>query len=99
MPTQRTRYVFCVYSIIVSALSLLIWYVRGPEHMTRIEDYFMLPGAFLAMLLCPGCVHSGAPLELIIAILNILAYLATPLLAAAVFKWWRHWNEPWTPPE
>jgi len=95
--TRLFSWIYIFYAISVVGATLFLVSVRGLEQLTSAEDHFLLPGAVAFFILVPGGVHSNAPLEALIAFFNILVYLASPLLALAIFKWWKRINRPWTP--
>ena len=97
--TPPPVWTYALYSVLVVAMTLFVVYVRDPsaEHVKWV-DFLILPGALIAMPLCPGCWHSTNPyLELLVSILNVLAYLAVPLIIMRIVRWRRGMKTPGSP--
>ncbi|MFQ5799161.1 MAG: hypothetical protein ACE5H0_10805 [Bacteroidota bacterium] len=83
--TRLLRWVYVVYSVLVVATTLYLLYVRDPDYLTFAENFFLALGIILWGLV--GGVHLDAPMEPFIATVNIVVYLAAPLVIRAIIRW------------
>ena len=102
MRTVRRRlflWIYLAYGAAVTTATLFLTYGKGLERLTSPEASVLVPGAVLFALLVPGGIHSNARLEPTLATLNVLAYLAIPLIIHLIVRTWRRANQPWRPQE
>ena len=85
---------YFIYAFLVTAMTVAVsLYVSSSPGKAPWFAYFMVPGGVLCLFF-PPCTHGvakGAQL-VIVAVLNVLAYVGTPLLVARIVKAFDRWT-------
>jgi len=100
--TQSLRWMYFLYGILVIGMTVFLLYGRPPitdKNITWAEIFFLAPGImlYLPILLLSGGVHwSILPFWARMPFwgtLNVLGYLAIPVVTQGIFRSWREWKK------
>ncbi|MFQ5802290.1 MAG: hypothetical protein ACE5JQ_05250, partial [Candidatus Methylomirabilales bacterium] len=98
---QSLRWMYFLYGILIIAMTVFLLYGRPPitdKNITWAEIFFLAPGImlYLPILLLSGGVHwSILPFWARMPFwgtLNVLGYLAIPVVTQGIFRSWREWK-------
>lgn len=89
------RRVYLFYCASVTAMTIAVYLYASSPYPGKAPwwGYFILPGGVLCLFV-PGCIHGiseGAQL-VVVAVLNVLAYVVTPLLVARIVGAFNRWT-------